>query len=419
MVGWCWRRTRLVTSRFCTAAAPTILIPSVSMPLAIQGGIPECPAGPPTWPRPSAAVLAALEEAYADGSWGRYHGGRVERLGAALADLSGCRHVWTCSSGTVAVELALRGLKVSAGDEVILAAYDFPGNFRAIEAIGARPVLVDLKPGSWSIDAEQVALAVTADTRAVIASHLHGSLADMPRLRAICDATGMAIVEDACQTPGASIARRPAGNWGDCGVYSFGGSKLLTAGRGGAVVTSREDVLQRIRVFCERGNDAFPLSELQAAVLLPQLCELAEANAIRRTNVERLLAGCIGIDGLVPLRLPANADDCPAFYKLAWLLEPSAFGAADFESLRQRFIAAVQAEGVALDAGFRGFALRSGQRCRTVGDLAHARRAAAATVILHHPVLLEPVEAIEGVARALQKVAAHFAAISPGGEPTR
>lgn len=389
------------------------------MPLAIQGGAPEFPAGPPVWPRPSEAVRAALEAAYADGSWGRYHGGHVERLGIALAELSGCQHVWTCSSGTVAVELALRGLKVAAGDEVVLAAYDFPGNFRAIEAIGARPVLVDLKPGTWSIDAEQVAAAVTADTRAVIASHLHGSLADMRRLRAIADATGIAILEDACQTPGAIVAGRPAGNWGDCGVYSFGGSKLLTAGRGGAVVTSREDVLQRIRVFCERGNDAFPLSELQAAVLLPQLCELAEANAVRRKNVERLLESCANLQGLLPLLLPAASNNCPSFYKLAWLLEPSAFGAADIEPFRQRFIAAVQAEGVALDAGFRGFARRGGQRCRTVGDLVQARRAAAATVILHHPVLLEPAEMIERVGRALHKVAGHFAAISPGGEPTR
>jgi hypothetical protein len=70
--------------------------------------------------------------------------------------------------------LALRGLKIGAGDEVILAAYDFPGNFRAIEAVGARPVIIDLAAGSWSLDVAQVAKAIAPRTKAVIASHLHG-----------------------------------------------------------------------------------------------------------------------------------------------------------------------------------------------------------------------------------------------------
>src|SRR5262245_62113859 len=135
------------------------------------------------WPRPSEAICAALAAAYADGSWGRYHGPHSDRLIELLCELCGIRHAWLCSSGTIAVEVALRGLKIIPGDEVILAAYDFPGNFRAIEAIGARPVLVDLAPDSWTIDVDQVAAAISPDTKAVIASHLHASLADMPRLR--------------------------------------------------------------------------------------------------------------------------------------------------------------------------------------------------------------------------------------------
>src|SRR5207244_5610224 len=119
------------------------------------------------------------------------------------------------------------------------------------------------------------------------------------------DRSGLAILEDACQVPGATVAGKPAGSWGDCGVISFGGSKLLTAGRGGAIVTNREDVLQRIKVYCERGNDAFPLSELQAAVLVPQIPQLAAANEQRRRSVELLLAQCGSLPGLVPLQLAA------------------------------------------------------------------------------------------------------------------
>jgi perosamine synthetase len=364
----------------------------------------------PKWPRPSAAVQAALAAAYADGSWGRYHGPHSDQLVESLCGLCATKHAWACSSGTIAVELALRGLKVGPGDEVILAAYDFPGNFRAIEAIGARPVLVDLAANSWTLDIEQVATAISPQTKAVIASHLHGSLADMPRLRDLADQRGLAIVEDACQVPGALVTGKPAGSWGDCGVLSFGGSKLLTAGRGGAIVTNREDVSQRIKIYCERGNNAFPLSELQAAVLVPQIPELAAANRHRRQSVELILAECPTLPGLLPLQLPADPQNQPAFYKLPWLLAGNndACDSPEFEQRRRGFIAAIQAEGVAMDEGFRGFARRTNQRCRVVGNLTNARRAAASTVILHHPVLLEPADTIRRLAQAINKVASRL-----------
>lgn len=383
--------------------------------LAIEGGTPELPQGPPPWPKPLPAVREALAAAWGDGSWGRYHGPHGERLQAALQELTATQHSWLCASGTVAVELALRGLKVGAGDEVILAAYDFPGNFRAIEAVGARPVLVDLAPHSWSIDVAAVAEATSPQAKAIIVSHLHGSLADMPRLRQVADQNGLAIVEDVCQAPGAVMAHRPAGSWGDVGVFSFGGSKLLTAGRGGALVTNRPDIVQRLRVFCDRGNDAFPLSELQAAVLLPQFQHLADDNQRRRQNATRLQSASDSLDShdcvsLIPLRLTHGLADQPVFYKLPWLL---AAGAIDSDEIalaqvRREFIAAVRAEGVALDEGFRGFALRTTQRCRAIGALSRARQAAARTVLLHHPVLLESAETVCQTGRAMRKVASRL-----------
>src|SRR5437667_205727 len=88
--------------------------------LAIDGGVPIIPEGPPPWPRPNEAVRQALEEAYADGSWGCYHGPHCQRLRELLAELCGVGHAWLCSSGTIGVELALRGLKIGPGDEVIV-----------------------------------------------------------------------------------------------------------------------------------------------------------------------------------------------------------------------------------------------------------------------------------------------------------
>src|SRR6185312_9298898 len=147
---------------------PSTLTPTVSA-LAIHGGPAVLPEGPPAWPLADPDVLAAMQQAFADGSWGRYHGPHGDRLRQALAQMYDLEYVSLCCSGTMAVELALRGLRVGPGDEVILAGYDFPGNFRAIEAIGARPVIVDLAPDTWTLDVEQVGAAVSTQTKAVVA----------------------------------------------------------------------------------------------------------------------------------------------------------------------------------------------------------------------------------------------------------
>ena len=304
-------------------------------------------------------------------------------------------------SGTIAVELALRGVGVGDGDEVILAAYDFPGNFRAVEAVGAFPVLVDIDPGTWCLDPRQLAEAWSPRVKALVVSHLHGGLAAMGALRQWADERGVAIVEDACQAPGAMVDGRMAGSWGDAGVLSFGGSKLLTAGRGGAVLTGRADVYQRLKVHSERGNQAFPLSELQAAVLLPQLEKLAARNEVRRRRVARLLDLTAELGELIPVQLRPDGG-LPSFYKLAWRYEPQPHRAVD----RQRLLAALWAAGVPMDAGFRGFGLRGPRRCRQSGPLTAARQAASSTVLLHHPILLADEGVVERLAEVMREVLA-------------
>lgn len=375
--------------------------------LAIHGGDPVFPEGPPAWPLPDEAVRAALQAAWADGSWGRYEGPHVERLAARLAAMHGVPHVYCCSSGTAGVELALRGLKVGLGDEVVLAGYDFRGNLRALEVLGAQPVLVDVEPGTWCISPAALPAAFGPRVKAILVSHLHGHAAAMPRICEWATACGVAVVEDACQFPGATVAGRPAGSWGDAGVLSFGGSKLLTAGRGGAVLTRRADVYQRIKVHCERGNHACPLSELQAAVLLPQLEQLAARNRRRGGNAARLRALCAAVAGLDP-GVSETECDVPAWYKVPWLYDAEQSG----RHSRDEFLAALQAEGVDVGAGFRGFVRASRQRCRSVGQLAGSRQAADATILLHHPVLLESAETVARVAAAIRKVADAFRAIA-------
>jgi perosamine synthetase len=226
-------------------------------------------------------------------------------------------------------------------------------------------------------------------------------------VREIADRHGVPLVEDACQAPGAVIEGRLAGTWGDAAALSFGGSKLLTAGRGGAVLTARADVHQRIKVFCDRGNHAFPLSELQAAVLLPQLARLDERNARRLAAARRLTARLQGVPGLLPLVNATAAT--PAYYKLGFQCRAEELGGWP----RDELVACVQAEGIALDAGFRGFAGRGPRRCRQAGELSHSRAAAAGTVLLHHPVLLADDGTLDRVADGLAKVARALLAAPP------
>src|SRR6476469_7530348 len=131
------------------------------------------------WPPADPEILAALQSAFADGTWGRYHGGHVERLEARLAAFHDVPHALTCASGTLAVEAALRALRVGPGDEVVLAAYDYESNFLTLHAVGAKPVLVDVAPHNWQFDPSQLERAFTPQTKAVICSHLHGGLVPM------------------------------------------------------------------------------------------------------------------------------------------------------------------------------------------------------------------------------------------------
>jgi perosamine synthetase len=367
---------------------------------AFLGGKPIRPGGPPDWPIPDEAVLHSLQAAYADGSWGKYSGAYVARLERRLAEYHQVDHALTCGSGTFAVELALRALQVEPGDEVIQAAYDYPGNFLGIHAIGAVPVLVDLHPESWQMSLERLEEAVGPKTRVILASHLHGGLVPMREVMALAGSHSMRVIEDAAQCPGATVQGRKAGTWGNVGVLSFGGSKLLTAGRGGALLTASAEVRQRARLLQNRANNVVcPLSELQAATLLPQIEQLDRWNAYRHSRVLHLLDLLRDIPGLQPFKVIPE-DSYPGYYKLGFQYDELAFGLP-----RKVSIAALRAEGVAIDEGFRALhAGRASSRFRPMGDLIEADRAHREAIVLHHPVLLGSTSDIEALGTAVRRV---------------
>ncbi len=365
---------------------------------ALLGGEPVRPQGPPDWPLPDDDVRAALEQAYRDGSWGKYQGGNMERLEERLKEYYQVEFAIACGSGTFAVELALRALKVGPGDEVILAAYDYPGNFLCVHTVGAVPVLVDVDPDNWNLDPGKLAAAFRPATRAVIVSHLHGGVVPMREVMELTAARGTPVIEDAAQQPGATVQGRRAGTWGDVGILSFGGSKLLSAGRGGAMLTRRADVYQRARTFMHRGNLVCPLSELQAAVLIPQLAKLDARNAHRLANVRRLTEALRDLPGLRPL--VNRCDAAPGYYKLGWQYDAGRFGLH-----RDRLVAALRAEGIALSEGFPSLHVgRSPSRFRSAGELREAERVHHGVVVLHHPVLLGGEAEVREIETAVRKI---------------
>ncbi len=318
---------------------------SNSLP-ALLGGRPQRPQGAPTWPPADPLVTEALTLAMRDGSWGQYFGRHSQQLAQSLGAYHQVEHVLLCGSGTFAVELGLRALKVGPGDEVLLAAYDYPGNFLTVHALGAMPVLVDLDADNWNLKVERLEAACSPATRAIIVSHLHGGLVPMQPLLDWARQRGLAVLEDAAQAVGAMVQGRRAGSWGDVGVLSFGGSKLLCAGRGGALLTASAAVFQRAHTFLQRGSQLCPLSEMQAAALLPQLAQLDSRHTLRTANVGLLTAALADIPGLKPFVNNASASQ-PAYYKLGWQFDPESFGLP-----RQRFVEALRAEGIAFDEGF-------------------------------------------------------------------
>src|SRR5262249_29080536 len=149
-------------------------------------------------------------------------------------------------------------------------AYDYEANFLCVHATGATPVLVDVSPQNWNLDADQIMAAIGPKSKAILVSHLHGGVVSKRRIRQIADRNGVRVIEDAAQAAGAIVEGQRAGSWGHIGILSFGGSKLLSAGRGGALLSTCAEVHQRMRLLLRRGYQQWAaLSELQAAALLP------------------------------------------------------------------------------------------------------------------------------------------------------
>jgi dTDP-4-amino-4,6-dideoxygalactose transaminase len=222
-------------------------------------------------------------------------GEEVEAFEREFASFLGVRHAVGVASGLDAITLALWALQIGKGDEVILPANSFISTALAVSAAGAKPVLVDVDPVRYTIDPHLAAKAVTKKTKAILPVHLYGQGADMAPLKDLASTKGLALVEDACQSHGATLNGSKCGAMSDAGCFSFFPSKNLGAlGDGGMVVTDRDDVALRVRLLRNYGQSGkyehvikgvnSRLDAVQAAVLRVKLRHLSKWNEARRRH---------------------------------------------------------------------------------------------------------------------------------------
>ena len=223
-------------------------------------------------------------------------GSRVTALEEQWAARVGVRHAVAVSNGTAALMSILAGLGAGPGDEVITVAHTAAATANAILSCGAVPVFVDIEPDTYLIDAKRIEAAITSRTKVVMPVHLFGLTADMDMIQAIADRHGLAVVEDACQAPGARFRGRPAGSFGH-GAFSLGAASGLTTGEGGLITTNDDRLASWLRVYRNHGLGSgsaadllgynFRLTDLVAAVGLVQLDKLRR-NISRRQATARI-----------------------------------------------------------------------------------------------------------------------------------
>jgi len=214
----------------------------------------------------------------------------VQKFEQSLADYLSVRHAVATNSGTSALHLALLALEVGPGDEVIIPSYVCCALLNAVNYTGATPVLADICPDTYNIEAADVKKRISSRTRAIIVPHLFGLAADLDSLMAL----DVPIIEDCAQAVGSQYAQRPVGTFGIAAIYSFYATKVITTGEGGMVVSNSKDMADRIRDLktYDQKDDYkirfnYKMTDIQAALGLAQLQRLDSVIRRRRAIAEQ------------------------------------------------------------------------------------------------------------------------------------
>ncbi|MCP5055409.1 MAG: DegT/DnrJ/EryC1/StrS family aminotransferase [bacterium] len=212
-----------------------------------------------------------------------------QRFESAFASYVDRRYALSLPSCTSALHLALLAHGIAPGDEVVLADVNWIASSAPIQYVGATPVFADIERDSWCLSATSLEACVTPRTKAVIVVDLYGNMPDWDAVLAVAERHGIAVIEDAAESVGATYGGRMAGSFGSVSTFSFHGSKTLTTGEGGMLVTDSSEIHARCRVLCDHGRDPgdrffynqevaykYKMSSLQAALGNAQLERIGE-----------------------------------------------------------------------------------------------------------------------------------------------
>ncbi len=235
-------------------------------------------------------------------------GPKTKTFEKEFAEYLGVKHAIAVSNGTIALDVALKLLKIGPGDEVITSAFSFVASGNCILFQNAKPVFADINPKTFNIDPLDVAEKITSKTKALIPIHIFGQPANMDALKEIAEDNRLAIVEDAAQAHGAEYKGQKVGSIGNLGCFSFYATKNMTCGEGGMVTTNDQKMAEAARLLINHGQSSkyrhdtlgynYRMTEFCAAIGSVQLRKLDVFNKKRNENASILSNGIYKFMGL-------------------------------------------------------------------------------------------------------------------------
>ncbi len=221
-------------------------------------------------------------------------GEKVREFENNFSSYCGIKHGVATSSGTSALEVALRALDIGKYDEVITTGFSFIATANCIMYTGATPVFADIDSRTFNIDSDKIEEKITEKTKAVIVVHLYGQPCEMGKIMAICKKHNLKLIEDACQAHGAEYKGRKTGSFGDISCFSFYATKNITTSEGGMCLTNEEDLHKKMKLLINHGMDQqykheilgynYRMTDIQAAIGIEQLKKLNKFNEKRIKN---------------------------------------------------------------------------------------------------------------------------------------
>jgi perosamine synthetase len=327
---------------------------------ALLGGCPVRKEPFPPWPqidnKQEQAVLAALRS----GKWDRHSGDLVLKFERAFASLCGVKHALMVSSGSTALEIAMRMAGVEAGDEVLVPPYTFMATVMSVFLANALPVFVDIHPDTYCMEPSKIESRITPRTKAILPVHLAGLPCDMDSIKAIAARHHLIVIEDACQAHLAEWKGQRVGSIGEAGCFSFQISKNISGAEGGAITSNDSDFMDRCFQYhtCGRTRGGmwyrhdspgfnYRMTEFQAALLLARIDRVEEHMTRRSENADYLNRVLSDIPGIRPLHTPDYVTR-HAYHLYVFRYDEEAFRGLD----RDLFVKALEAEGVPCSGGY-------------------------------------------------------------------